>query len=247
MPSRSDAAIAQLRAQLGLADEEAALYLHLCLAGPSKASEISAALRVHRNEVYRTAERLGARGLVRVGDERPARYAAVPLEEVLERETQQRVEAIESLRRTRQELETLVAAMHGGPAAGQTTYKVLRGRPEIYNVRRMMIGSATTSLDWATSFAAALDIWERTGEMDLVRKRVQDGLRLRALVPEGERLARVAESFGGLPGAQFRVLHAQGLVRFLVADERELLMFVVNDGTSSLDAAHVNSAPLQVR
>lgn len=237
MPARADTAVAELSVHLGIAPEEAALYLHLCVAGPSKASDLSEALHVHRNEVYRTAERLTAQGVVRVSEERPARYAAVDLSELFDLQLQQRLAAIEALRATREEIRALLEAMRPvADAPAQSTYKVIRGRREIYAFRRRMIQGATQSLDWATTFPAAIRLWEDSGEAPLVRRRAAEGIRFRALLAPSPGFDDAVRWFDELPSAEIRAFAARGLVRFLIADDKDLLIFVVNDGSASLAA-----------
>gem|GEM_PF-2411272 len=236
MPAQSETVLAELRQHLGIAPEEAALYFHLCMAGPSKASDVSEALKIHRNEVYRTAERLGARGLVRMTDDHPARYAAVDLAQVFDETLEARLKAIETLRRTRVEIEALVGAMGGGRPATQSTYKVLRGRREIYHVRQLMISGAQRSVDWVSTYGLALKLWEESGEWALVRRRAMAGLRFRALLPPSPALHAAAGELVDAPDAEMREFDAPGLVRFVMVDDRELLMFVVNDPNPSLNA-----------
>jgi DNA-binding MarR family transcriptional regulator len=178
-----DDAVAELCAHLGILPDEATLYLHLALVGAAKAGEVAETLHLHRSEVYRTMERLTARGLVRVTQERPALYSAVDIGELLDAEMQQRLAAIEALRATRAELEGLAAAMRAEAQPAKSTYKVLRGRREIYHVRGLMMRGAAASVDWATTFAPALALAQEAGELALLHRRASEGVRVRALLP----------------------------------------------------------------
>lgn len=236
MSVRSETAVEDLKAHLGISAEDAALYLHLTVAGASKASDVSDALRMHRSEVYRAMDRLAARGLVLVREERPTLYAAVDIEELLESELKQRMAAIEALRATRTEIEGIMAATRPAEAAARVTYKVLHGRREIYQARALMIRSATRTLDWATTLPHAVALWEQSGEMALARRRAAEGVRFRALLPRSPAFEDAVRLFDEIPTAELRRLESAGQVRFLVADERELLIFIVNDPSSRFDA-----------
>jgi sugar-specific transcriptional regulator TrmB len=228
--ARMDEAITQVRRHFDLAPSEAAVYVRLCVAGPARASDLSDALHMHRNEVYRTAERLEARGLVRATLDRPARFMAVEPREAFESALAGRLQAVDALRRTREEIATLIA--HVEPAAAEppkNIYKVVRGRREIYQIRRQLVEGATRSIDWVSTHPLALPLSEQAGERALFERRAADGVALRALLP--------ADPAPGAFAGEARAFAEKGLVRFLLVDDRELLMFVVNDPTASPDAA----------
>jgi len=237
MTGGSEDALELLRRSLRLAPDEAALYLQLCVAGPSKASELALALNVHRNEIYRAAERLTANGLVQATQEQPARYVATDLERVFDAELEGRLRVIEQLKHTREEVSGLLAQVAPpDPKSTRSTYKVLKGRREIYRVRRMLLGTAKQRIDWATSLPVAAQLWIDSGEDDAVRARCEAGVQFRALLTQGEIAASLAKRFAEAAGSEFRFFEPSGLVRFLIIDDQDLLMFVQNDANVTLDA-----------
>jgi len=236
---RLDDAVQRVRRQLSLDESEASLYVRLCVGGPAKVSDLSDVLGLHRNEVYRMAERLVSRGLVVTTDERPARIQAVPPETAFDAALTARLARVEALKRSRQEIATLVQQLDArggeGAAAPKSTYKLLRGRPEIYRERAFMLESAGATIDWASTFPEAVRLAAEAGQLATLAKRAKEGVRVRMLVAETpDARARLAPLVAA--GVEVKWLDQHGLVRFSLVDDRELLMFVVNAPSVSLQA-----------
>src|SRR5438552_17646758 len=71
-------------AAVGLDPKDATLYVHLCVNGPTKASEAAAAAKLNRTEAYRALDNLIRRGFVTASLERPTLYEATPPEKVFD-------------------------------------------------------------------------------------------------------------------------------------------------------------------
>ncbi len=69
---------------LGLDATEAQVFVHLCRMGPSKASAVATAAKIHRTDAYRTLHRLVQRGFVIASLERPVRFEAADPDRVFE-------------------------------------------------------------------------------------------------------------------------------------------------------------------
>lgn len=230
-------AIDSFREALKLAPSEAAIYVHLCLAGPAKAGDLAGALKLHRNDVYRNTARLVARGLVEMTMERPARYAAVRPERVFEDEMASRLAAVEELKSARTKVTAMLETLHAPQAIERrSVYKVIQGRQEIGSALAHLVEHATRSLVWASTFPAGIRHLEVGGVLDLLAKRVDEGVGLRAGIrssPQGwEALAPLAAR----PNVQLRELKLEGDIRFMIVDASELLMWVVNDPSEAFKA-----------
>jgi len=231
-------AIEQIKDNLQLPAPDAALYVHLCVAGPAKASDLAEALKVHRNDVYRTAERLLARGLIETTLERPSRYAAVDPESVFATEIATRLAAVEELKHARDEISPLLTQMqvHVG-APPKSTYKVVQGRAEIYALRDRLLETAKRSVDWVTTSSPSVQLADLSGDLALLRARVaDDGVKLRALVKTTEAGWKRLQAFHGVPNAEFREIDLARTVRFVIVDGSELIMWVLNDPSDSMHA-----------
>ena len=237
MTVRLQDAIDRVKDNLELSGPDAALYVHLCVAGPAKVSDLADALKLHRNDVYRTAERLVNRGLIQTTVERPARFVAIGPDQVFDTEINQRLEAIDRLRKSRTEITALVEQLHSlAPAPTKGVYKIIQGRQAIYHQREQMIQNARQSLDWASTFGPSVAHAEISGALDLMEKRVAEGVRFRALLPVTAQSKPSLQPLLLHANAEVRAFDLDVPVRFFIADGRELLMFVVNDPSESLYA-----------
>ena len=89
---------------LGLSQVEAEVYLFLTQAGLSKGNEIAGALRLYKQQLYRTLKSLKCKGCVEASREHPATFSAVPLEKVLDLFMKEKIEQAEGLQASREEL-----------------------------------------------------------------------------------------------------------------------------------------------
>lgn len=221
------------REALDLAQSEASIYVHLCIAGPAKAGDLATALKLHRNEVYRNTARLLQRGLVEMTMERPARYAAIRPEQVFERELAARLASIQSLKDARTRvLDMLQSLEPPEPSERRSVYKVIQGRQEIAAAQNHMLGHATRRVQWASTFPATVKLADVTGSLETLAARAKQGVRLEAALRTGTAGWRALRE--SVPGAELRELDIESDIRLMIVDERELLMWVVNDPTEGV-------------
>ena len=226
-----------MRDNLGIGGPDAALYVHLCMAGPAKVSDLAEALKLHRNDVYRSAERLMQRGLIETTVERPARYVAVDPKRVFETEIESRLKAIDALKRSREEVSSLLLQLHmTTPQPSRGTYKVVQGRPEIHALRNRLLADAKQSIDWATSFGPSVQLADLSGTLDAMLERTADGVRFRALARPVPHALPKMQAFLAHETAAVRRFEVESVVRFLIVDGHDLVMYVVNDPSESLYA-----------
>lgn len=226
-------AIDHVRNDFQLSPADAAVYVQLCVGGPAKVSDLADAMGLHRNDVYRTAERLAARGLLQTTLERPVRYMAVEPGKAFDAEIEARLSAIEALRTSRKEISQILAQVQAKAAQPKNVYKVIQGRNEIYAARNQMIREATRSIEWATTFAPAVCMADVGGALEAMMEKAAEGVSVRALVrstPETrEKLRPLAEH----PNATIRHIEPPGVVRFFITDDSQILMWVVNADPAS--------------
>ena len=232
---RTQDAVDSFREALDLAPSEAAIYVHLCMAGPAKAGDLAGALKLHRNEVYRNATRLLSRGLIEMTMERPARYAAVQPERVFEDEIASRLAALEELKAARAKVTSILEALEPPRAAERkSVYKVIQGRHEIGAAVNHLLVHAQKSIAWASTFPASVRLAELTGGLDILAKKVDEGVTLRAALRTSAQGWNLLEPLARAESSQLRQLEIEGDIRFLIVDGRELLMWVVNDASEAL-------------
>ena len=70
--------------KFGVSEKEAEIYLFLGKKGAVKLGTITEYLKMNRGQVYRSLKRLQKKGLIEIVLESPARFAAIPLEKVID-------------------------------------------------------------------------------------------------------------------------------------------------------------------
>jgi sugar-specific transcriptional regulator TrmB len=89
---------------LGLTETEALLYLYLTKEGPKNAREVSEALKLYRQKLYRSLEKMQGKGIVKASQEYPARFSAVPFEKVVDLVIKVNIEQAKYVMQNREEL-----------------------------------------------------------------------------------------------------------------------------------------------
>jgi sugar-specific transcriptional regulator TrmB len=226
-------------AGIGIEEREAKLFLHLSLHGPKRASDAAAATRLKRTETYRALESLMKRGFVTAQLTRPVVYEALAPEvlftELLTGHEQRRSD----IERIREHVITAVSAARREQAApgGRPSYKIIQGRRPIYGSIETATRNARDSIDIAStqmgvhSAAAKNRAW-----LTLVR-RASEGLRIRLLIRDQPGIERALEPLRVHANVEVRFLTLDHPLRFLLADEREVVCWLVNDTSLAFDAA----------
>ena len=89
---------------LGLTQTEAQAYVFLAKRGPHNGKELANALRITKQQLYRSLRKLRAKGMVNASPQRPAQFSAVSLQKVLELFLKAKMEQAKALRASRKEL-----------------------------------------------------------------------------------------------------------------------------------------------
>lgn len=134
----------------GIPERSARIYLAACRRPPQSAAELARASGTNRAEAYRFIRQLEISGLVRSTGHRPARFAALPPEALLERWVRaatERLHKLESDRdRTVSELEEGLMDI-SSPDPHQFT--VIEGTEPIFRHLARRIGAARREIDWS--------------------------------------------------------------------------------------------------
>jgi sugar-specific transcriptional regulator TrmB len=94
----SEQTISQFLGELGLSDRETDVYLHLAKSVPLPASRIARDLHLHKAQIYHLLKKLQRKGIVVSTLEKPARFAGVPFEELLDLHIKNREEEVNDLK-----------------------------------------------------------------------------------------------------------------------------------------------------
>jgi sugar-specific transcriptional regulator TrmB len=116
-----------------LSKNEAKVYLYLARHGAQKAQKIAEALDVHRTEAYKILRNLEAQGLVTRILERPMKFLAAPLENVLDSLIEGRRQRIRQLEQRRDELLSIWRSLPEPEkvSSQKETFQVLEGKRQI--------------------------------------------------------------------------------------------------------------------
>ena len=97
----------QTLVELGLTPMDAQVYLFLAKKGPKKGKEMLTALRMNRQQLYRSVKNLQSKGIVSSTLERPARFSAIPFEKVLDMAIKNKTDEAQQLQQRRTEIISL--------------------------------------------------------------------------------------------------------------------------------------------
>jgi len=230
-------AVDHVSQSLKLSAVDAAAYVQLCMSGPSKVSDMAQALSVHRNDVYRSLERLSTRGLVETTLEKPARYVAVDPRKVFDAELEGRLATLDQMRTSRAHTTKLLQDLqHEVAGPEHTSYRIIQGRQDISAQRRRMIQEARHEIVSVSTHAPDIVLSEYDGSFDALLARKDGGPRMRALMAVTPEARSHLDAAGAYPRLEVRSFASERIVRFTLIDDRELLLNVVNDSGRSLYA-----------
>ncbi len=127
----------------GVPEPAARIYLVASREGPLTASELARATAIHRVHGYRFIRDLVDQGLLRAAGQRPARFAALPVPELLDRWIAGTAEELDRLKNDRERLvDEVLHGPHGLAGADGRRFTVVEGRPAIHAFLRRRIGAA---------------------------------------------------------------------------------------------------------
>lgn len=221
-----------------LDEKDALLYAHLCVRGPTKASDLAAAARLNRTDAYRALDDLMRRGFVTASLDRPTLYAATPAEKVFDDALAQQTARRAQLEHAR---EAALAALSELRASApepspRSSYKLLQGRAAIHAAAEAMVRGARIGQSMVSTYFSPEVATEQSPVYATTMERARQGLAMRLLVRETpgilERLAPALDQ----PSVRVRFFEPTGPLRFTIVDDREILMWLVTDSSPSLTA-----------
>lgn len=219
--------------QFGLDEREALTYYHLHRLGPSKASEVVTATGLQRTETYRVLDDLATKGAIDRTLERPQRFIARPLEEVLDLAMDERRQQLEELAGERPAIEQ--AWPRGGAAEvdEEVRFSVVEGRTQVQGLLERMVDKAQDEV-YVVALRRGLSRLEHLGLLEALEEQRETGTLVRVLTDVTEsnlatvrRWAEVCEvRHGDLPGYHQAV----------IVDTRDIALFVTVDPLVSTES-----------
>jgi sugar-specific transcriptional regulator TrmB len=132
---------------LGLTKLDSKIYIYLAKKGPQKGKEISKALKVQRQQVYRSLKYLQSKAIVSATLERPAKFSAVSFEKVLDLFIRAKMEEAQTVQHEKSELISSWKAIQAGATPDPSArFMVIEGRNIIYSKIKQMMSETKSQL-----------------------------------------------------------------------------------------------------
>jgi len=155
---------------LGLTKAESKIYFYLAKKGPKKASEITSALKMTRQQLYIVIRRLQSKAIVNATIDRPAKFSAVPLNKVLDLIAKAKFEEAKIIENNKGKLlsdwESITI-----PAVEDSTSKftVIKGRKHVYSKIQQMILDTQSQISVVSNLSGLLRA-DHFGVLDIINK-----------------------------------------------------------------------------
>lgn len=224
---RLDDVIARLTAS-GLADKEARAFAHLTHLGQSKVADLAKAAGLKRAETYQILERLQARGLVEADLSRPRKFTAVGAQRAVRTLVEERANELRAVQGMQDDLTERLDKLSGSaPERSAESFRVLHDRNQITGQLARTLRAAKTEARIVASSRSLFRLLLDEGlEAELLAAH-ERGIRVRILTDvlpgQEELLPRLAKF------ADVRHMFVPRPLRFILADEREIVQYVTAD------------------
>ena len=217
--------VARLTA-FGFDPTEAVAYYHLAKLGPTRAADLAKAAGLQRSVAYRVLGTLEQRGFVQRSLQRPVRFVAAPVDEVLERLVTEREQSLAGLREERVALAAAWPSAGGSELPVEERFSVHQGRTQIAGILRRLVAGARDEIVLIAPWRGLARL-DGFGLLDELARRSAEGVYVRVLTEvEPANLDRVAAL---AKECDVRHLAMRGHREMLVADAHDAVLFVAGD------------------
>jgi len=226
---------------LGFTEQDARVYCFLAKRGPQKAADIAKSLKMPKQTVYFVINGLQKEGVVASTVERPARFAAAPLEKVLDLFVKAKLEDARRVEQNRAEILSdwkLIAFPEADEVSPKFT--VIQGRNTVYARIQHMIQETKKFLSITTSVSNLMRA-EHFGLLDAVFQHpMRDSIRFRFLTELSDENVDTAKSLlKQIPRRRFNLeiripdLASSLLGRLVIRDGEEAVLFISSEPDSA--------------
>ena len=232
--------------QFGLTPNEARIFLFLARVGSRKASEVAISLSIHRTETYHLLTGLQNKGLVSATFQHPIKFIATPLEKAIDLLISIEREKISIVERRKDQVFKIWENLPSWEQeeAPQERFQVLAGTAPVHLMAKQMLEKARKSVQVVSS-EADLGRLYHSGFMDVVMNVVKKGTDFKLV---GTITPRSKEILKGIAPSKVRQVPPTDstIPHFVLIDNKELLLFLGNEGTDSknLSAVWANYAAM---
>jgi sugar-specific transcriptional regulator TrmB len=139
--------VLQTLSDLGLTRLDTKVYIYLAKKGPQKGIEISKALKVQKQQLYRSLKNLQKKAIVSATLERPARFSAVSFKEVLDLFIRTKLEEAQNIQTEKNNLLSSWQVIQASETPDVSAkFMVIEGRNIIYSRIKQMINETKNQL-----------------------------------------------------------------------------------------------------
>ena len=217
----------------GFTKDEAEIYVFLTAMGPTPARVIARRFDINRVKAYRTLKELEDRGLVNRIMERPVRFTAQPIENILQEKIQSTREILKGLEVNQNRIiEDLVKLRDvDASVSEEPRFRIYQGRQRIYELIANMCDRAEDEIRIVTTASDFIrfSLW---GLEARLAKLALEGKKVSVLTEIDETVINEIEEIQG--AFEIRHLSVPSSIRFVTIDNSETLTSVAMDDSMSM-------------
>jgi sugar-specific transcriptional regulator TrmB len=233
-------AIEKALRNFGLSDKEIGVYIFLGKRGALKGVDVTKQLKIHKAQVYRALKSLQKKGLVEVTLEYPARFTAVPFENLIDSFIKNKKQEVEQIERTKNDL----LSDWNNISQNELDYSlekfsVIEGTKKIFNRIVGMASQAKREFIMVSTFADVFRA-DRFGIFDIITpSNAKSQIQYKFLSQLSKQNLKIAKIFKAdlNPTVKFRVMDSSlGLTKFprmVIRDNEEILLFISEENEQS--------------
>ncbi len=218
---------------LGLTEMDSKVYVFLAKKGLQKALDVSKSMRMNKEQLYRSLRKMQSKGLVTATLEHPARFSAVPFEEVLDLFIKAKMEEAHEIQRDKDEILSIWKSLALAKTEVAARFTVIEGRKIIYSKIQQMFQETKHQFSTISSVSGLL----RTNQQGLfetsLKKHAESRVQFRFLTEITDQNAGAVKGFlkdiertkisfeGRTPDFGLRLFP-----RMVIRDQEEVLFFI---------------------
>jgi PAS domain S-box-containing protein len=222
--------------ELGLTPIDARVYLFLEKKGPKKGKELLSALKLNRQQLYRSLKNLQSKGVVSSTLERPAQFSSIPSEQIVDMVIKNKVNEASQLQHRRAEiLSILQLAEIRERKETSTKFTVIEGENYIFTKIRQMVIDTKKQIWFSASGlsiiqAETADIIRNTIELEVPFK-ILTNVTLKNLSIVEKAMKEIVDS-EKCKGKHIQ-LDESLFPKFVIRDDNEMIFLISKDSSVS--------------
>jgi sugar-specific transcriptional regulator TrmB len=218
---------------LGLTRLDPQVYIYLAKRGPKKGQELSKALKLQKQQIYRSLKKLKSKGIVSATLEHPARFSAVSFEKVVDIFVKAKMAEAQRIQENKNEILANWQAISIGETSDTTAkFNVIEGRGPIYSKMLQMMKEAQKQLSTISTVTNLLRA-DQFGLFDTeIKNQIEPAIHFRVIAELSEQDVKVTKKLlKEIANAKiiFEVRTPDLRLNFpqmIIKDEGEVLFFI---------------------